>query len=794
MMTPLNATPSELMATAIAHHQAGRLQAAEPIYRRILELDPNHAYALHLLGVLVHQSGQHERAIGYLVSAIRINGGEAAFHGNLGDVYCVLRKFPQAITAYRQALALRPEIEDAYNGEVYNNLGEAYRALCAFPEATACFERALALKPDYARAHANLGSTFQAQGRVVEAIASFVRALELNPDDAHVFGYLGNALQSNGQTEMAIDCYRRAVQINPSLHELHTSLGSVLHRAGRVAESAECFERVIQLQPDFAAAHNNLGTARNDQGNWSAAIACYERAVQLQPDFAEAHCNLGRTLQAAGDLARAINSFRNALQAAPDHVGALTELVSQVLGVCAWHDLEPLARRAMAAIEARPDTASECIDPLRFMWWPAPETTARQQLAHARRWTDRRFEHEMAAAAEKTVRLSVAGRSRIKIGYLSVDFRSHPVAQQTVKLFETHARDHFEVTGYSYGPDDGSPLRRRVAAAFDTFVDLEQTSPVDAARRIEADGVDILVDLTGYTTACRTNILALRPAPIQVNYLGFPGTMGAPFMDYILVDDFVVPADQQPFFTEKLVHLPGSFMVNDGQREVSTRTPTRAECGLPETGFVFCVFNNSYKITPGVFSLWMKLLQAVPGSVLWLSAANPLVPGNLRTEAAARGVSGDRLIFAPRLPLNSDHLARYRLADLFLDTFPYNAHATAGDALWVGCPVLTRSGNTFASRVAGSLLRTIGLPELITWTPEAYHDQALQLARNPETLQELRTRLETNRTTSALFNTRQFARNVEQAYAAMWQIHRSGAAPRAFTVQPADGPEADRGL
>jgi protein O-GlcNAc transferase len=374
-------------------------------------------------------------------------------------------------------------------------------------------------------------------------------------------------------------------------------------------------------------------------------------------------------------------------------------------------------------------------------------------------------------------------KPKLTIGYLSADFHEHATAYLVTELLEKHDRERFTVVGYSFGPDDSSPIRRRVVDACDRFVDVQADSFAQSAERISADEVDILVDLKGYTQFARSQILALRPAPIQVNYLGYPGTMGAPFMDYILVDDFIVPADQQPFFTERLVHLPGCYQVNDSRRAIAARTPSREECELPETGFVFCSFNNSYKITPAMFDVWMELLNEVPGSVLWLLEGNPFVPANLRLEAEARGVPGERLVFAPRLSL-AEHLARHRLADLFLDTFPYNAHTTASDSLWVGCPVLTRSGATFASRVAGSLLRTIGLPELIATGFDGYRELALCLARDPDRLSVLRARLESNRRISPLFDGGQFARNVERAYLTMREVYNSGEPPRGFAVSP----------
>jgi protein O-GlcNAc transferase len=313
-------------------------------------------------------------------------------------------------------------------------------------------------------------------------------------------------------------------------------------------------------------------------------------------------------------------------------------------------------------------------------------------------------------------------------------------------------------------------------------VDLKDSSFLQAARRIQADEVDILVDLKGYCQNARPQIMALRPAPIQVNYIGYPGTMGADFIDYILVDDFVVPGHQQPFFTEKLVHLPGCYLVNDSRREIAAHCPSRSDCGLPEAGFVFCSFGGSYKITAQVFEVWMRLLQAVPGSVLWLIKDNPYAPENLRKEAQRRGVAPERLVFAPvcALPL---YLARHELANLFLDTLPYNAHTSACDALWAGCPVLTVAGSTFPSRVAGSLLRALGLPELITTSLREYEAMALRLARDAELLTNLKTRLEANRKTAALFDGGKFARSVEQAYETMWQICASGQDPRPFAVK-----------
>jgi predicted O-linked N-acetylglucosamine transferase (SPINDLY family) len=413
----------------------------------------------------------------------------------------------------------------------------------------------------------------------------------------------------------------------------------------------------------------------------------------------------------------------------------------------------------------------------------ALSSTSEEQLECAR--------HVTAAVAVRAPLMLPRAKPRqaekIRLGYLSHDFRENALAILIPGLIEEHDRQRFEVVGYSYGPDDHSARRARLEGAFDRFVDIRDMQDREAAELIHADALDILIDLNGYTGDSRAEILACRPAPIQVNYLGFTATMGADFIDYIIADRFVVPEDQQPFFSEKLVHLPDCYQCNDEKREIAERTPSRAECGLPETGFVFCCFSNSYKITPTFFDIWMRLLHAVPGSVLWLldpwtPTAGALAKANLVREAAARGVMPERLVLAPRLLFYPDHLARHRVADLFLDTLPFNAHTTASDALWAGLPLLTCIGNTFAGRVAGSMLHAVGLGELVTTSLEEYEALALRLAGDVGLLAQFRDRLARNRLTSPLFDIKRFARNIEAAYCRMWETWQAGRPPAALSV------------
>jgi predicted O-linked N-acetylglucosamine transferase (SPINDLY family) len=729
------------LAMAIERHQAGQIHAAELIYRRILAEDPDHSETLHLLGVAAQQTGRNEAAVELFQRAIAVNETRAEFHSSLAVAYLELRRFSEAVACCRRALELSP----------------------------ACVE-----------AHINLGNVWKHQGRLADGMDCYLRALELKPDDAEAHYNLGNVWVDRGELQSAAECYRRALQLNPTMTQAHNNLGTVFREQGRLDEAVESIQRAIQLRPDNAAAHLNLGLASLELGRTENAVAEFQRALGVRPDYPEALYLLGNICVDRGQFDEAIRYYERAVQLQPDFCGALGALVSALQHVCQWRELQPLAQRLIQLLENEAAAGRfACISPMCVLSAPVA-TTAAQQLRCAQQWVDGQLRAAVQLGRSPCVRPQKPATSKIRIGYLSADFRAHAVACLSVELFENHNRGRFEVFGYSIGPDDGSPMRRRLVDVFDKFVDIRDRSYADGARQIADDAVDILVDLTGYTKHARTQILALRPAPVQVNFLGYPGTMAAPFIDYVIVDDFVVPPDQQPFFTERLVHLPGCYQVNS-RREVSPQVPSRTSCGLPEHAFVFGAFNSSHKIAPAVFDVWMELLKTIPGSVLWLLEKNRFAPGNLRRQAQDRGVSRERLIFAPRIP-SSEHLARHRLVDLFLDTYPYNGHTTTSDALWAGCPVLTVAGATFASRVAGSLLHAVGLPELVTNTLDEYRDLALRLAQDRARLADLRARLEANRATAALFDATAFTRNLEAAFATMHDIRAAREQPRGFAV------------
>jgi len=766
----------------------GRLDEAVACYRQALMLNPNFAEAYCHLGTALQKQGRLDQALAFYHQALGLNPNFALAHYHLGTALQSQDRLAEAVVCYRQALLLNPNFAEAHN-----NLGSLLQSQDRLDEAVAAYHQALRLNPNYAEAHNNLGTVLQSQGRWDEALACYRHALRVNANFPEAHKNLGSLFQSQGRWDEAMACYRQALLLNPNFAEAHYNLGSALQTQGRLEEAVPYYRQAVELNPGFAVAHINLGFAMWELGRLDKAAACYRRALELDPQCVDAHIKLARVLREQGQGSEAIACCRRALELEPDNPGALARVVNQLQHLCVWEGLGGLAQRVVEAVAKDAGGGNTpSVDPFLFLALPTA-TTADQHRQCAHRWVEQflrsvpgptyvvRSKDLGPRTSDFGLRTSDFGQSVITVGYLSADFHEHATAYLIAELIEQHQRQRFAVFAYSLGADDGGPMRRRLVKAFDRFVDLKDASFVAAARRIEADEVDILVDLKGYTRQARPQIMAIRPAPIQVNYLGYPGTMAAPFIDYILVDDFVVPADQQPFFTEKLVHLPGCYQVNDSQRQIAAHTPSRAECGLPEGGFVFCCFNSNHKITPEVFEVWMCLLKAVPGSVLWLLEDNPVTSANLRKEALARGVLTQRLVFAPRLGL-PEHLARHRLADLFLDTLPYNAHTTASDALWAGCPLLTMAGQTFPSRVAGSLLRTVGLPELITTSLQEYKEMALRLARDADLLKDLRARLQANRKTSRLFDGERFARSLEQAFVTMWEIYTSGEEPRGFKV------------
>ena len=821
------------MALALGHHRGGRLPEAEPIYRAILAAVPDHLDALHLLALIEASRGRRPEALVLLQRAIALNPQFPEALASCANVLNAMQRHSEALAHVERALAIKPGLPDAWNTH-----GVALQGLYRHTEALASFDRMLAQSPGHLEALYNGALALQSLARLEDAVARYDQALALRPDFAEALHNRGGALALLGRQPEALASWDRAVGIRPEFAEAHNNAGALLRDAGRLQEALERFDRALQSNPRFADAWNNRGKTLRDLvrvdealasfdqalrmrpddidvlnnragalkdlrrfdealfmleralalqpasaevlhnragtlkalGRVDATLVDYDAALRLRPDFGDALHNRGHTHAQLGRHAEAARDFAQAIAVDPTLGHAQAMLVYSRLQCCDWTDLAP----SLAALETRFADLARAPEPFAFT---VTTSSPAAQLACTRRCAAERF----PAVLPPLWNGERYTHQRVRVAYLSADFHDHATSQLMAELFEKHDRTRFEVTGVSFGPAAPSAMRSRLEAGFEHFVDVRERSDRDIAQWLRAQEIDIAVDLKGYTHAARTGIFAHRAAPVQVNYLGYPGTLGAPYFDYILADAEVIPPGFDVHYSEQVVRLPWSYQVNDGQRQIASTTITRQAAGLPDHGFVFCSFNSSYKIMPDVFAVWMRLLQQVEGSVLWLLEGSAESAASLRREAVAHGVAAQRLVFAPRLPL-PEHLARHRLADLFVDTLPCNAHTTASDALWAGLPVLTCAGRTFAGRVAASLLRAIGMPELVTHSLPEYEALALRLAQSPEAMAAVRATLAQHRNTWPLFDSTQFARHLETAYDTMWRRTQRGEAPQGFTV------------
>ena len=677
----------------------------------------------------------------------------------------------KAIKTYRQVLQLKPDFIEAMC-----NLGGALHASGQYHKAADCYNKVLAVNPRLPQLHYNLGAALQAMGQAQAALASYARAVDLKPDylEAHFNSGMVDIEQTRFQS--ALEHFRQAVAINPGIADVHNSLGLCLKHLGRTREALIHFHQALQIQPDHFEALNNLALELMADQRLDDAIHYAERALALQPAEPKLLYNLGIALKARKRYDEAAGCFRKVLRHAPNALHANLALAHTLQTVCDWRDPK-FSLEATAAVVERSLGDSEIgdIDLFNALSLPLSGETL---LRVAQRQTEKIL-LGLSHLQQEPFDFSRTRPERLRIGYLSPKYLNHPGAHLMGGLFNVHDRARFEVFAYSLGPDDGSLYRSRIEREAEHFVDLRDVSLLDCVTRIRTDGINILVDLAGYTVGARPEILALRAAPVQVNFLGFPGSLGADFYDYIITDKTVTPPEDQAIYAETFAYLPTCYQINDDREQAAKQGPDRAACGLPKAAFVFCCFNNSYKIDSGIFDRWAAILSQVPESVLWLLQGSPEQVRNLRREATERGLDPARLVFAEPLE-KSLHLARHRHADLFLDTRYYNAHTTGSDALRMGVPMLTVPGQTFASRVGASLLRAVGLEDLVAATLDDYVDMAVSLATERPRLEALRRRLAENLDRSSLLDNSGFARALEQLYVVMWTHFADGVVPRAI--------------
>ena len=722
-----DAPPQTELDALVQAYEQGRMAQVVNRAEELLIDHPRSAFVHNLLGAACLTLGDPARAEAALRAAHAGGVRHPALCNNLGMALARLDRPAEAMAFYQEAIALDPNYAIARN-----NLGNALKECGRLDEALASYDQALAIDPHYADACNNRALSLERLGRVEEAQAAYRKLLALKPDHAAACNNLANLLTDLGDLSGALALYEKALAIDPAYPEAHLNLGNLYKRQGRIAD----------------------------------ANAAYDQARAVRPSYADASAEQGKALALEGRLDAAITAFDDALAIDPGHAGARAHKAFYQAHVCDWSAFE-----AWPALGEASDAAISPFAALTFADDPAA------QLRRSRAWAAASFPQRPVLLP----RPAPATDGRIRIGYFSADFHDHATLYLMSGLLREHDRGRFEIHAFSYGPDLDSEMRQYLIAHSDSFTDVRDTPDAAVKELARGRNLDIAVDLKGYTQNGRLRLFAQRLAPVQIGYLGYPGSSGSSFIDYLVADEVVVPAAERGHYSEKLILLPGSYQPNDDRRTLAPDVMTRVDHGLPERGFVFCGFNQSYKITPREFAIWMRLLRQVDGSVLWLLRSNEWAEANLRVRAAEHGIAPERLVFAPRLP-HAEHLARHAHADLFLDCFAVNAHTTASDALWAGLPMVTLAGRQFAARVAASLLSAAGLPDLIAYTPEAYEALILALATEPARLAEAKARLAANRLAAPLFDTAAYTRHLEQGFAEAHRRHVEGRQPDEIAV------------
>lgn len=718
-----------VFSEAVMAYQRGDRVRARRLCEQVLKREPRHFDALHLMGVVAAQDGRMQDAADCL----------------------------------RRALAL-----NARHPAVQAQLGAALQKLERLDEALECLDRATALKPDDAQAHDSRGNILTDLERYPEAIESYQRAIALAPDFADAHNDLGVALGKVKRHEDAIAAFDRALTLEPTFADAHNNRGVALAAVRRLEEALASFERALALDPRMADAWHGRGLALAALLRSDEAVASHRKALALQPDFLEATHALSQALLDGKHYTQAVAGMEEVMQVKPEYDFLPGVLVQTLLQICDWRSFDDLVSRIETAIQSGANVCPPFVTHL------LPLAPALQQKASAI-WK----KAVTRVNPTKVVVPRYPPHPKIRVGYFSPDFRDHPVYFLLAELFEQHDRSQFEITAFSFTPPRYA-RPARIAQAFDRFVDAHALSDRACAQYARDLELDIAVDLAGYTEHSRPDVFAWRAAPLQLHYIGYLGTMGADFIDYMIADREMISPQDEAQYTEKIIYLP-TYQVNDTKRASSGKTYSRAEWGLPEAGFVYCCFNACKKINRGMFEVWMRILQQTPGSVLWLHEDNPDQVANLRREAVNSGVDGVRLVFARQLPLQ-DYLARFVLADLFLDTLPYNAGATGSDALWAGLPLLTCRGDTFAGRYGASMLHALDLPELIAADLLEYETKAVALATDGQLLVRVREKLAHGRAHGRLFDIARFTHSIETAYKAIYQRHQQGLPPATIVV------------
>jgi predicted O-linked N-acetylglucosamine transferase (SPINDLY family) len=782
--------PEILNNLALIELQMGNDLLGLKLLEKSLKLDSNQPDIFRNLGIYYHMAEDFVNAVDSYDKAISLNSQTAFLYYEKATIQIDMQYFKEAVENFDKAIQLDSSYLDAYNGkavalmelklyekallcfdsliklksdvaEFYANRGEVLLRMHRHNEALQDYVYAIQIKPRYEEAYFKCGVIYSILERYEDALESYKGALQLNSNYIEALFNRGNVYSILKRYDDALESYNDALQINSDLVEAHFNRGHVFDLLRRFEESLESYDHAIKLRPDYAEAHFNRGHVFDLLRLYDEALENYDRAIKLRPDYAEAHTNRGAILDRLKRHDEALESYDCAIHFKPNIDYLLGNVLHCKMQLCDWVNYDQYSSKLVGEVKDKNKGAAP------FVLLSLTDDGDVQKKSAEVFITDK---YSLGISLPKISKH--LKHQKIRIGYFSEDFHEHPVSYLLAELFELHDRNQFELFGFSLGVNSQDALRKRIEIAFDHFLDVAGESDEKIALIAREMEIDIAVDLGGLTGGMRTKIFANRAAPIQVNYLGYAGTMGADFIDYIIGDEFLIPRESQRHFSEKIVYLPGTYMVNDSTLKLSQELLSRKSLGLPEDAFIFCCFNAPYKITPSTFFSWMRILKSVNNSVLWLSKMNDTAANNLKSTAAGCGVDADRIIFASRTISVNEHLKRIQLADLFLDTFPYNAHTTANDALRVGLPLLTLIGDSFASRVAGSLLVSVNLPELIKKSQDDYEALAIELAKNPDKLRLIRNKLASNLPGADFLNTARYTRQLESAFIEMFERYQ----------------------
>jgi predicted O-linked N-acetylglucosamine transferase (SPINDLY family) len=716
--------------------------------------------------ITLYTAGQYQEAINQIKILNQSYPNTPFLFNLIGACYKSLGQLEGSAKMFETAVNLKPDYAEAHK-----NLGITLKDLGQLDAAVGSLSKAIAIDPSYVDAHYNLAITFKDLNQLDAAVKSYQKVIEINPNFAQAYNNLGNLMKDLGQADVAIKNYQKAIEINPSFAHAYNNLGNAFKDLGQLKEAVTNYQKAIEKNPDFSEAHNNLGNAFKDLYKFDDAVKSYQRAVEINPKFAAVYYNLGTVFKKINQREKLLTLFENAYLLDPDMDFILGDLLTARMQFCNWSEFTDLLKNLQKKLTEN----KKVVDPFNLLGLiddPALQKNAAQIFSEY---------HNLKKNTLYKIK-PYAKKSKIRIGYFSADFHNHATMHLMAEFFELHDKELFEIFAFSFGPEKIDNWRERAISSFDDFIDVRDKTDQEVSLMSKKLEIDIAVDLKGFTKDCRPNIFAEFCAPVQVSYLGYPGTIGAEHIHYLIADQTLIPEDSQNLYSEKIVYMPNTYQVNMATRDVSVVSLSRNALGLPSDGFVFCCFNNTYKITPSTFDSWMQMLQAVDGSVLWLFESNQNSVKNLIKETKKYGINENRLVFASHMPINQ-HLNRIRLADLFLDTLPYNAHTTSSDALRMGIPVLTCIGKSFASRVAASLLNAVNLPELITHTPKEYEALAIDLATHPEKLKVIKDKLADNLSTAPLFDTKRFTKNIESAYTQMYERSQQGLEPDHIYVE-----------